>query len=121
MTNQTISDLAYISTTSRTAGREVGLSELTEYGSDFDSVMLPPRRLEGGNSVNCTSGIEYDSVSWSAIGVANRREMVDNTDRESVGWEREGENIILCGGGNMSPWAGVYVGGVAGEIGRAHV
>jgi hypothetical protein len=31
-------------------------------------------------------------VSWSAIGVANNRETVDMTDRESVGWEREDEN-----------------------------
>lgn len=70
--------------------------------------MLPPRRLEGGNSVNGTSGIDCDSVSWSAIGVANRREIVDRTDRESVGWEREGEN-------------GRDIRNSVGEIGRAHV
>ena len=64
----------------------------TRTGQSIWSGQLTARRLVGGNSVNGTSGIDCDSVSWSAIGVANRREMVDRTDRESVGCEREGEN-----------------------------
>lgn len=50
-------------------------------------------RREGGNSIKGTSGIDRDSISVSAIGIANRREMVDITDRERVGCEREGENV----------------------------
>jgi hypothetical protein len=50
-------------------------------------------RREGGNSVNGTSGNDRESVSVSAIGVANRREMVVITDWERVGCEREGENV----------------------------
>jgi hypothetical protein len=101
----------HTSSTPNTAGRDVGLYELLDCAGPFDSSvfscaqevsschhttaianrMIGCMRLtaglrrEDGNSVNGTSGNDRDSVSVSAIGVANRREMVDMTD-----WEREG-------------------------------
>ena len=57
------------------------------------------------NSVNGISGIDRDSLSCSAIGVANRREMVDRTERESARWDREGENgRDIRGEAEMTGW-----------------